>query len=419
MGTPAIKIENVSKLYRLGLVGTRTLTHDINRWWYRVRGKEDPYLKIGQKNRRSEKGNAEFVWALRDVTIDVKEGEILGIIGENGAGKSTLLKILSRVTTPTQGRVMMRGRVGSLLEVGTGFHPELTGRENIFLNGAILGMSKTDIEANLDEIVEFSGCGMYIDTPVKRYSSGMYVRLAFSVAAHLKTDILIVDEVLAVGDVGFQERCMTKMNGISREGRTVLFVSHNLGAISQLCSRAVVLSEGMVNCEGDVRIALEKYLASSEKTPHGYRASGRTADGPTTAVFTEVTCAEFNGFEKYDFKMDERIRINMNVMGVSQHAGEVLSVAVMDNIGNRIFTTERSTSTIGIDPSGKAVGVIIPSGVLTPGRYQIRVALHVPNSMIVDEIGRAAVFNVHDVGSVFSKYGGGYGCVFVECSWIH
>src|ERR1700709_820584 len=227
-----IKVENLSKQYRLGNVGTGTISHDVNRWWHTIRGKEDPYLKIGDENDRSVKGRSDYVWALKDINFDVKQGEVLGIIGRNGAGKSTLLKILSRTTTPPTGNVKIKGRIASLLEVGTGFHPELSGRDNIFLNGAILGMTKHEIKSKFDEIVDFAGVERYIDTPVKRYSSGMYVRLAFGVAAHLEPEILIVDEVLAVGDVEFQKKALGKMKDVSvKEGRTVLFVSHNLGSL--------------------------------------------------------------------------------------------------------------------------------------------------------------------------------------------
>lgn len=212
-----LKVENVSKQYRLGLVGTGTLSHDVNRWWHQIRGKENPYLKIGEANDRSTKGNSDYVWALNDINFEVERGEVLGIIGKNGAGKSTLLKLLSKVTAPTTGSIKYNGKIASLLEVGTGFHPDLTGRENIYLNGAILGMTKKEITAQIDEIIDFSGVERYIDTPVKRYSSGMYVRLAFAVAAHLESDILIVDEVLSVGDAEFQKKCMGKMNDISKE----------------------------------------------------------------------------------------------------------------------------------------------------------------------------------------------------------
>jgi len=233
-----IKVENLSKQYRLGAVGTGSFAHDLNRTWQRLRGKEDPYLMIGEENDRTQKGSSDYVWALKDINFSVQHGEVLGIIGRNGAGKSTLLKILSRTTSPTTGSVKIKGRVASLLEVGTGFHPELSGRENIFLNGAILGMSKQEIKSKFDEIVDFSGVERYIDTPVKRYSSGMYVRLAFGVAAHLEPEILIVDEVLAVGDAEFQKKALGKMKDVSnRQGRTVLFVSHNIPAIKSLCTR--------------------------------------------------------------------------------------------------------------------------------------------------------------------------------------
>jgi lipopolysaccharide transport system ATP-binding protein len=319
-----IRVENISKLYRLGEVGTGSLAHDVNRWWHRVRGKEDPYLKIGEVNdrtkpaarvgakeiedRRSEIGGGEagekhsvilknvginsdgaegasalatsysplvtpkappsdWVYALKDVSFEVKRGEVLGIIGRNGAGKSTLLKILSRVTTQTSGSIKVKGRIASLLEVGTGFHPELTGRENIFLNGAILGMRKAEIARKFDEIVEFSGCARYIDTPVKRYSSGMYVRLAFAVAAHLEPEILIVDEVLAVGDAEFQKKCLGKMKDVAGHGRTILFVSHNMAAVKSLCDRAILLQNGMKFSEGSAIDICDSYnsLAAESK----------------------------------------------------------------------------------------------------------------------------------------------------------
>lgn len=256
-----LKVENLSKQYRLGTLGTGTISHDLNRWWAALRGKEDPYLKIGETNDRASKGNSDYVWALKDINFGVKRGEVLGIIGKNGAGKSTLLKILSKVTGPTTGSIKANGRIASLLEVGTGFHPEMTGKENVFLNGAILGMTRKEIASKLDEIVAFSGCERYIDTPVKRYSSGMKVRLAFAVAAFLEPDILIVDEVLAVGDAEFQKKAIGKMQDISKEGgRTVLFVSHNMGAVQNLCSRGLVLRDGSIQFQGGVNEAVGQYL---------------------------------------------------------------------------------------------------------------------------------------------------------------
>lgn len=255
-----IEINNLSKQYRLGQVGSTTISEDFKRWWYKIRGLDDPFLKIGEVNDRTTSSNSNYVWALKDVNLKVSQGDVLGIIGKNGAGKSTLLKILSRTTQPTVGEYKIKGRVASLLEVGTGFHPELTGRENVFLNGAILGMTKREITSKFDEIVAFSGVERYIDTPVKRYSSGMYVRLAFAVAAHLEPEILIVDEVLAVGDQEFQDKCLGKMKSVSDSGRTVLFVSHNLLAVKQLCNKAVYMKHGSVMKVGLTNEIIETYL---------------------------------------------------------------------------------------------------------------------------------------------------------------
>jgi len=264
-----LQIENISKQYRLGTVGTGSLAHDLNRWWHTVRGKEDPYLKIGEVNDRGSKATSDYVWALQDINFEVQAGEVLGIIGKNGAGKSTLLKLLSRVTAPTTGAIRTRGRIASLLEVGTGFHGELTGRENIYMNGAILGMTKKEIDSKLDEIIAFSDCERYIDTPVKRYSSGMTVRLGFAVAAHLEPDILVVDEVLAVGDAEFQKKAIGKMQDISgSEGRTVLFVSHNMAAVKSLCTRAIVLENGKTAFEGSAEESVSYYLGGNNNFFH-------------------------------------------------------------------------------------------------------------------------------------------------------
>ncbi len=259
-----LSVENVSKQYRLGEIGTGTLSHDLKRWWYKARGKEDPFLKIGETNNRSQKGESDYVWALKDISFEVGRGEVLGIIGKNGAGKSTLLKILSKVTGPTTGTIKSKGRIASLLEVGTGFHPELTGRENIYLNGAILGMTKKEITEKIDDIIEFSGCQRYIDTPTKRYSSGMTVRLAFAVAAFLEPEILIVDEVLAVGDAEFQKKALGKMQDISRgQGRTVLFVSHDMSAVEALCQHVVIIEHGQALPKMDTHAGIAHYLATA------------------------------------------------------------------------------------------------------------------------------------------------------------
>lgn len=263
----AIEFNNISKQYRLGLVSTRTLSHDLNRWWVtKILRKEDPYLKIGSVNDRASAADSDYVWALKDINFKVEQGDVVGIIGKNGAGKSTLLKLLSRVTTPTTGTIKARGRIASLLEVGTGFHPEMTGRENIYMNGAIMGMTKTEITRKLDEIVDFAGVERYIDTPVKRYSSGMIVRLGFAVAAHLDPEILVVDEVLAVGDAEFQKKAIGKMQDVSKgEGRTVLFVSHNMGAIANLCSRCILIENGSIFEDGSTSEVITNYLDRNNK----------------------------------------------------------------------------------------------------------------------------------------------------------
>lgn len=280
MSDIAIKVENLGKLYRLGEVGTGTISHDLNRWLARIRGKEDPFAKIGESNDRTTKGESDYVWALKDVSFEVKQGEVLGIIGRNGAGKSTLLKLLSKVTQPTSGNIKVKGRIASLLEVGTGFHPEMTGRENIFLNGAIMGMTKREIKAKFDEIVDFAGVERYVDTPVKRYSSGMYVRLAFAVAAFLEPEILIVDEVLAVGDAEFQKKCLGRMKDVStNDGRTVLFVSHNMAAVKQLCTHGLVLRHGGFAFEGTAQESVDFYQMSHDTNSY-FEHDGALEEAP-------------------------------------------------------------------------------------------------------------------------------------------
>ena len=268
----AIEFNHVGKQYRLGLVSTGTISHDLNRWWQTaILRKEDPYLKIGSVNDRTQKADSDYVWALRDIDFKVEQGDVVGIIGKNGAGKSTLLKLLSKVTGPTVGSIRARGRIASLLEVGTGFHSEMTGRENIFMNGAILGMTKAEIAAKLDEIVDFSGCERYLDTPVKRYSSGMMVRLGFAVAAHLDPEILVVDEVLAVGDAEFQKKAIGKMQDVSKgEGRTVLFVSHNMDSMKALCHHGVLLENGNVKSIGNIDDVVNLYVDEKSKTLLSY-----------------------------------------------------------------------------------------------------------------------------------------------------
>ena len=308
----AIEFNHVSKQYRLGLVSTRTLSHDLNRWWQTaVLHKEDPYLKIGSVNDRSAKADSDYVWALRDIDFQIEQGDVVGIIGKNGAGKSTLLKLLSRVTAPTTGTIRARGRIGSLLEVGTGFHSEMTGRENIYMNGAILGMTKADITRKLDEIIDFSGCERYIDTPVKRYSSGMTVRLGFAVAAFLEPEILVVDEVLAVGDAEFQKKAIGKMQDVSKgEGRTVLFVSHNMGSVQRLCSKGILLDKGQIAFQSSAAETIQRYL-SSQIIQNEYRNNTPTTHDKLNLLWAKV-CPS-NGttfFSSRDINVDFIVRVN-------------------------------------------------------------------------------------------------------------
>ena len=342
MSNVVIKVEDISKLYRLGEVGTGTISHDLNRWWARVRGKEDPFSKLGEVNDRTSKGNSDYVWALRDISFEINKGEAVGIIGRNGAGKSTLLKILSKTTSPSTGQIKTKGRVASLLEVGTGFHPELTGRENIFLNGAILGMTKAEIKKKFDEIVDFAGLERYIDTPVKRYSSGMYVRLAFAVAAHLDSEILVVDEVLAVGDAEFQKKCLGKMKDVSgKEGRTVLFVSHNINAILNLTDKAVLLSNGALSYHGTTDKTVEKYLRSGEIGPVYHSA------GKDKSVYFKHISTSINGFlHNEPIEFDIEIFSNEDTQSINLGVG--FQNSYDENVANRLieraFVVERGSN---------------------------------------------------------------------------
>ena len=311
----AIEFENISKQYRLGVVSSGTISHDLNRWWtVNVLHKEDPYLRIGETNDRSTKGSSQYVWALKDINFSVEEGDVVGIIGKNGAGKSTLLKLLSRVTAPTTGIIRARGRIASLLEVGTGFHPEMTGRENIYMNGAIMGMTKAEITRKLDEIVDFSGCERYIDTPVKRYSSGMTVRLGFAIAAHLEPEILVVDEVLAVGDAEFQKKAIGKMQDVSKgEGRTVLFVSHNMAAVKNLCKNGVVLKDGIIEYSGTVNSCIDHYLRSIVKFNRDALYKKDIIDEKSFFQLLSAGLYDEKGQLKSSYECDESINIILNI----------------------------------------------------------------------------------------------------------
>jgi lipopolysaccharide transport system ATP-binding protein len=313
-----ISVENVSKIYRLGVIGTGTLRDDLTKWWHmRVLGRPDPLAIIGDKDYGNRKDDR--IWALSDVSFKVNEGDVVGIVGRNGAGKSTILKLLSRITAPSTGLIRTRGRLSSLLEVGTGFHGELTGRENIYLNGSILGMTRDEIRRRFDEIVEFAEIGDYIDTPVKRYSSGMYVRLAFAVAAHLDTEILVVDEVLAVGDVGFQQKCLGKMNEASHAGRTVLFVSHRMDHVSTLCSRAIVLDRGKLTYDGSTDEAIRKYYSMFESTKRTSLASREDREGLGRIKFIDAWLENAKGDRVWTVNTGQTMKI---VMIAKNHSGQ-------------------------------------------------------------------------------------------------
>lgn len=336
----AIEFNHISKQYRLGLVSTKTLTSDLNRWWQmNVLRKEDPYLKVGETNDRSKKALSDFVWALKDIDFKVEQGDVVGIIGKNGAGKSTLLKLLSRVTTPTTGTIKARGRIASLLEVGTGFHSELTGRENIYMNGAILGMSKQEINHKLDEIVDFSGCERYIDTPVKRYSSGMMVRLGFAVAAHLDPEILVVDEVLAVGDAEFQKKAIGKMKDVSKgEGRTVLFVSHNMESVQRLCTKGVLLKDGMLEYQGTVSdtIAIYQKMYVLQNRKQWLNPTGRQVEG---LRINEFSLKIGDNILDRDVKSDDELCVEIDFDLQKEFPDMVIGVSVFDEQGRYIYRT--------------------------------------------------------------------------------
>lgn len=379
-----LKAENISKQYRLGQVGTGTLRHDVNRWWHEIRGKENPYLKIGDTNDRSTKGTSEYVWALQDINFEVERGEVLGIIGKNGAGKSTLLKILSKVTAPTTGTIKSRGRIASLLEVGTGFHGEMTGRENIFLNGAILGMTKKEIASKLDEIIEFSGCERYIDTPVKRYSSGMTVRLAFAVAAFLEPEILVVDEVLAVGDAEFQKKAIGKMQDISRgQGRTVLFVSHNMAAIKSLCTRGIVLEYGKVVFQGEIDDSVDYYL-NSDPADFGSSLKGMIKFDEEKIGTEEVSLLEVRSYDNLGRVRDtylntEDINVDIKIIVKEDIVDSRFALIIETLSDERVFVS--SDYQITADKIKKGIfilSVVIPKKLLNNIDYKILVSGAIP-----------------------------------------
>ncbi|MEZ4802518.1 MAG: polysaccharide ABC transporter ATP-binding protein [Gelidibacter sp.] len=381
-----LKAESISKQYRLGVIGTGTLSHDLNRWWHKVRGKDDPFLKVGESNDRSTKSTSEYVWALKDINFEVKRGEVLGIIGKNGAGKSTLLKILSRVTNPSTGEIKTKGRIASLLEVGTGFHPELTGRENIYLNGAILGMTKSEIKSKEQEIVDFSGCERYIDTPVKRYSSGMRVRLAFAVAAHLEPDILVIDEVLAVGDAEFQKKAIGKMQDISRgDGRTVLFVSHNMAAVKSLCTRAIVLEHGMIIFEGETKKAVDFYLNNQSNESGGGSCEFTDVFSKKKELqLLKVTTTDLNNRVRSTFMQSESILIRIDFKVNEYVKGMRVNINFYNISGTLAFVTSSHELTRGgLDIGIHYLELLIPSFLLNKIRYNLVLNAGIPGQRVM------------------------------------
>ena len=398
----AIEFDHVGKQYRLGLVSTGTIANDLNRWWaMNILHKEDPYLKIGETNDRSHKGSSDYVWALKDIDFSVEEGDVVGIIGKNGAGKSTLLKLLSRVTAPTVGHIRARGRIASLLEVGTGFHPEMTGRENIYLNGAIMGMTKAEITRKLDEIIDFSGCERYIDTPVKRYSSGMTVRLGFAIAAHLEPEILVVDEVLAVGDAEFQKKAIGKMQDVSKgEGRTVLFVSHNMDSMLNLCQKGILLENGSVKYRGDIKSTVSEYLGGDNEAKFIQK-------NPSSPLYLSSVC--FNGSTDNQtglFAFDEDISLTA-VIKKEPHfeidKKAVMSVILMTANRTRICNYEMPIG--DMEESERIIKFKYKAKTLLPNTYLVRIVMHIPNVQFYDRQD-TCTFKVSDTGTEFLKYNG-------------
>jgi lipopolysaccharide transport system ATP-binding protein len=424
----AIKIENLSKQYRLGLVSTRTLSHDLNRWWQmNIRGKDDPYLKIGETNDRTTKGVSEYVWALKDINLEVEEGEVLGIIGKNGAGKSTLLKILSKVTAPTTGIVKARGRIASLLEVGTGFHQEMTGRENIFMNGSIMGMTKAEIKKKFDEIVDFAGIERYIDTPVKRYSSGMIVRLGFSIAAHLEPEILVVDEVLAVGDMEFRKKSLGKMKNVSQAGKTVLFVSHDMGSITNLCPVTLWLDSGNIKSIGESKEIISQYVTNA--TFFGGEVSWANIDiAPGNEnVRLKAVRIKSNGDTTADVMIDKEIRIEVDYWNLKDGAILASNFHLRDKMDNFVLASINMPSAcLSADPwaeKPRHKGLfrticIIPANFLNSENYSFDIGIL--NGRQDWQIWEKNIltFSVHESGEMKKEYMGSWiGVVRPKLSW--
>jgi lipopolysaccharide transport system ATP-binding protein len=402
MATAVLKAENISKLYRLGVIGSRTVSEDISRWWSHVQGKEDRFLKIGEKKNEKEKAGTEFLWALKDINFEINQGEVLGIIGKNGAGKSTLLKILSRITQPTTGEIKIKGRIGSLLEVGTGFHPDLTGRENVLMNGTILGMKKWEIKKKFDEIVEFSGVEKFIDTPVKRYSSGMYVRLAFSVAAHFEPEIMIVDEVLAVGDADFQKKCINKMKEVSAsDGKTILFVSHNISAIKQICNKGILLENGTVVKNDNMIEVLEVYQQMTEVIGTPNTPEFRNRDGNGLCRLMEVKLVADSGVERSLFQLGEKMKFCLQFK--NSHTTKIENLRIIIGIYNSMgesylrFDTKYRDKIFNTGNTDFEITCSLDEHLnIKPDSYSINVAVY-QEDVLVDYVSGIKKFSVENL----------------------
>ena len=418
-----ISVENLSKTYRLGQISSGTLFRDFERWLARMRGKPDPYARIGDADHGNRDG--EELWALRDVSFEVKQGEVLGIIGRNGAGKSTLLKILSRVTAPTSGQIKVRGRIASLLEVGTGFHPELTGRENIYLNGAILGMTRAEVRRKFDEIVDFAGVEQFIDTPVKRYSSGMYVRLAFAVAAHLDPEILVVDEVLAVGDAEFQKKCLGKMGEVAKGGRTVLFVSHNIAAMQLLCDRALLLTRGTLVNDGNTDVIIRSYLCDQNTVQENrvslIAANIRTHGGEP--ILKEVWLENMEGVCSSNLFMGEQFTICVRFESKQPIRTPGFGFIIENETGQRITAiTNYIHDSFGF-PRSTSSGIVrcaVQNNPILPGNYYITLSLVEANAMYIDRVERVLQLNIDsaDVTGAGKMFNTNHGMIFLPAE-IH
>lgn len=406
---PVIKVENLSKKY--------VINHQVKMGDSAFREVLSQKLKGALKGKFNKTKNIhEEFWALKNISFEIKKGERVGIIGRNGAGKSTLLKILSQITEPTTGKITIDGKVSSLLEVGTGFHPELTGRENIFLNGAIIGMNKKEIESKFDQIVAFAEIEKFLDTPVKHYSSGMYVRLAFSVSAHIDPDILIVDEVLSVGDAAFQKKCIGKIEEVSEHGRTILFVSHNMGQVNNLCTHAILLDKGGVLIQGSTTDVTKMYYQDKEAS--SFPELSFEAKKDTPFYFSTVRVLNEKNEVCSQFAHNEKIILEVAIASHSKLADVLLGVHVTDGLDRRIFTSEIGISDKFQGEKVKIFRMIIPPITLTPNTYKFSIGLHIPNIQILDEHKLICPVSVYDNGSEFSRYqDANYGCVFVKCDW--